>query len=76
MRRHRVFEQQTVFGFLDGTKLRADKLHVVFLEHAAVSEFDSEVQRRLPTDRRQHGKMPGAPLAASIWASMRMISSR
>ncbi len=33
---HGVFEEETVFGFLYGADLRADQLHVVFFEDAAV----------------------------------------
>ena len=53
---HRVFEQQAVFGLLDGAKLRADELHVVLLQHAAIGKFDSQVQRRLSADGRQQRK--------------------
>ena len=60
MRGHRIFEQQAVFGLLDGLKLRADELHVVFLEHAAVGQLDRQVQRRLAADRRQNAKHPVA----------------
>ena len=51
---HRIFEDQAVFGLLDGTDLRADELHVVFLEHAAVGKFDGEIQRGLSADGRQN----------------------
>ncbi len=37
-------------------KLRADELHVVLLEHAAVGQLDREVQRGLPADRGQQGE--------------------
>ena len=69
---HRVFEEQTVFGFLDGLDLRADQLHVVLLEHAAVGEFDGQIQRGLSADGRQQAK----PAPGDISRSMRMISSR
>ncbi len=53
---HRVFEEQTVFGFLDGFDVGADQLHVVFLEHAAVGKFDGEVERGLSADGGQNGE--------------------
>ena len=56
MRGHGVFEQQAVFGLLDGAELRADELHVVLFEHAAVGQLDREVQRGLSADRGQQGK--------------------
>ena len=64
MRGHRIFEQQAVFGLLDGAKLRADELHAVLLEHAAVGQLDREVQRGLSADRRQQRKDAG--LAARL----------
>ena len=36
--------------------LRADQMHVVFFEHAAVGEFDGEVERGLSADGGQNGK--------------------
>ena len=74
--RHRVLEQQAIFGFLDSAELRADQLHVVFFEHAAVGQFDCQIQRRLSADRGQKSEDAGSPLAVSISASRRMISSR
>ncbi len=59
MRRHRVFEQQAVFGLLDGAELRADELHAVLLEHAAVGQLDREVQRGLSADGRQQREDAG-----------------
>ena len=53
---HRVFEQQAVFGFLDGAELRADELHAVLFQHAAVGQLDREVQRRLSADGGQQGE--------------------
>ena len=50
---HRVFEQQAVFGDLDGLDRRANQLDVVLLEDAGVGEVHRQVQRRLPADRRQ-----------------------
>ncbi len=58
-RGHRIFEQQPIFGLLDGAELRADELHVVLLEHAAVGEFDREVQRGLSADRGQQREHAG-----------------
>ncbi len=53
---HRVFEEQPVFGLLDRGDIRADQLHVVLLEHAAVSEFDRKIQRGLSADGGQDGE--------------------
>ena len=74
---HRIFEEQAVFGLLDRAQLRADELHVVLLEHAAVGEFDREVQRRLSADRGQQREDAGlAALLSASRLSTRMISSR
>ena len=53
---HRVFEEEAVFGLLDGRDVGADQLHVVFFQHAAVGKFDRQIQRGLSADGRQHGK--------------------
>ena len=47
---HRVFEQQPVFGLLDGVDLGADQLHAVFIEHAGFGQFDREIQAGLAAD--------------------------
>ena len=77
---HRIFEQQAVFGLLDGAELRADQLHVVLFEHAAIGQLDCKVQRGLSADRGQQREDAAGPLPlgqrASISASTRMISSR
>ena len=53
---HGVFEDEAVFRFLDRLDVRADQDHVVLFQHAAVREFDRQIQRGLPADGRQHGK--------------------
>ena len=53
---HRIFEEKTVFGLLDGVELRANELHVVLFEDAGVGELDGEIQRGLSADRGQHGE--------------------
>ena len=53
---HRVFEKQTVFRLLDGADLRAYQSDVVLIEHAAVGQFDGEVERRLSSNGGQNGK--------------------
>ena len=35
---HRIFEQQPVFGLLDGFDFRADQLHAVLVEHAGFGQ--------------------------------------
>ncbi len=55
---HRVLEQLTVLGHLDGLDRRADQLHVVFVERAGRREIHREVQRRLPADGRQQRIRP------------------
>ena len=47
---HRVFEQQPVFGFLDGFDFRADQLDAVFIEHARFGQLHREVETRLTAD--------------------------
>jgi hypothetical protein len=47
---HGVFEEQAVFGLLDGAKLRPDQLHTVFFEHSGISQLHRQVQRCLPAD--------------------------
>ena len=47
---HRVFEQQAVFGFLDGIDFRADQLHAVLIEHARFGQRDRKIQAGLPAD--------------------------
>jgi len=56
---HRVFEEQAVFGLLDRSKLRADELHVVLFKHAAIGQFNCEVQSGLSAHRRQERKYAG-----------------
>jgi len=53
---HRVFEEETVFGFLDSGDIGADQVHVVLVEHAAVGKLNGQVERGLAADGRQHGK--------------------
>ena len=60
MRGHRVFEEQAVFGLLDGAELRADELHVVLFEHASVGQLDREIQRGLSAHSRQQRKDAGS----------------
>ena len=57
---HRVFEEQAVFGLLDGAELRADELHVVLFEHAAVGQLDREIQRGLSAHSGQQRKDAGS----------------
>ena len=47
---HRVFEEQAVFGLLDGVDLGADQLDAVFFEHAGFGQFDREIQAGLAAD--------------------------
>src|SRR5215470_10441839 len=53
---HRVLEEKTVFGLLDGRNIGADELGVVFLEDAAVGKLDGEVERGLSADRWENGE--------------------
>ena len=34
---HRIFEQQTIFGFIDGFDLGADQLDAIFVEHSRLA---------------------------------------
>ena len=56
---HRIFEQQAIFGLLDGAELRADELYAVLFEYAAVGQLNREVESGLPADSGQHGKDAG-----------------
>ena len=53
---HGVFEEEAVFGFLDGLDAGADQLDVVLFQNAAVGKFDGEVERGLAADGGQHGE--------------------
>ncbi len=52
-RRHRILEEDAVFGDLDGADGSADELDAVALQHAGFRQLDRQVERCLPTDRRQ-----------------------
>ena len=54
---HRVFEEQTVLGLLDGFELGADQLDVVAVENAGVGQIDGEIERRLAADGGQQRKL-------------------
>ena len=54
---HRVFEDEAVFGLLDGLNVRADQCHVVLFEHATVGKLDREIQRGLSANGGQHGEI-------------------
>ena len=51
---HRVAEEQAILGHLDRVDLRANQLHAVLLQDAALVQRHREVERRLAADRRQH----------------------
>ena len=53
---HGVFEEEAVFGFLDGFDVGADQLDVVFVENAAVGKFDGEIERGLSADGGKNGE--------------------
>ncbi len=53
---HRVLEEQTVFGLLDGFELGADQLDVVAVENAGVGQIDGEVEGGLAADGGQQSK--------------------
>src|SRR5581483_7599451 len=53
---HRVFEEETVFGLLDGFNIRANQLEVVLFEHAVIGQLDGKVERGLAANRGQDGK--------------------
>ncbi len=50
---HRVFELQAIFGQIDRGDLRADQLHVVFIENARAHQIQRQIQRGLPAHGRQ-----------------------
>ncbi len=47
---HRVFEEQAIFGLLDGVDFRADQFDAVLIEHAGLGQFDGEIQTGLAAD--------------------------
>src|SRR5229473_2291360 len=53
---HGVFEDEAVFGFVDGVDVGADELYVVFLKHAAFGKFDGKIQCGLAADGGQNGE--------------------
>ena len=53
-------------AFLMAREVRADQLHVVFFQHAAVGKFDGQIQRGLSADRRQNGKIRAARRASRV----------
>ena len=56
---HGVFEEEAVFGLLDGFELGADELDVVAVEDAGVGEIDGEVEGGLAADGGQEGELAG-----------------
>ena len=52
---HDVLEPLPVLAALDGVDVGADQLDAVLPQHAAVVQFDGEVQRRLPAEGGQQG---------------------
>src|SRR6185437_11762810 len=53
---HRVFEVKTVFGLLDCRHVRADQLHVVLVEYAAVREFNRQIESGLSAYGGENGE--------------------
>src|SRR5690606_39305748 len=53
--RHRLLEEEAILRLADGIHLRADQLHAVLGQHAALVELEGEVQRRLPAERGEQG---------------------
>ena len=47
---HRVLEEETIFGLLDGVDFRADEFDAVLFENAGFGEFDREIEGRLAAD--------------------------
>ncbi len=58
---HRIFEEQAVFGLLDGVDLGADQLDAVLIQDAGFGEFDREIQPGLAADG---GEQRVGPFAA------------
>ena len=69
---HRIFEQQAVFGLLDGVDLGADQLDAVLVEHAGFGQFDREIQAGLPADGRE--QRVGPLLADDLFERTRRLS--
>src|SRR5260370_4926908 len=53
---HGIFEDESVFSFVDGVDVGADELDVVFLEAAAFRKFDRQIERGLAANCRQNGE--------------------
>ena len=52
---HRGLEDLAVLAAANRLRLGADHLHAVLVEHAVLHEFHRQVERRLATERREHG---------------------
>ncbi len=52
---HRVFEEEAIFGLLDGVDFGADQFNAVAIEDAGFGQFDREVERGLAADRGEQG---------------------
>ena len=65
---HRVAEQLAIFGELDGSRVGADQLTAMLLEHALLVQLEGEVQPDLTTHGGQHGHglLPGDDLAGGL----------
>ena len=55
---HRVLEQLAILGLLDRLELGADQFALESIEHARLGQFDGQVERGLPADRRQQRVRP------------------
>ena len=55
---HRVFEEEAVFGLLDGVDFGADQFDSVAIEDAGFGQFDGEVQGGLSAYRGEQGVGP------------------
>ena len=53
---HGVFEEEPVFRFLNGSYFRTNELYVELVEHPAIGQLDSQIQRRLSAHGGQNGK--------------------
>ncbi len=58
--RHRILEEEAVFGLLDRFELRADQLDIIFVEDACVGEIDGEIECRLSAYGGQQRELAGA----------------
>jgi len=65
---HRLCEQLSVLGLVDGIEVRTDELDSVAIEHPRLVEMNRQIQRSLAADRRKQriGPLPSDDLVDTL----------